>query len=63
VQTFLRTIAQNNNAVPLVTVDGIYGERTKAAVQAVQKLSGIPQTGAVGPLTWNALVNLYNEYR
>lgn len=62
-QTFLRTIAQNNNAVPLITVDGVYGDRTKAAVTAVQKLSGIPQTGAVGPLTWNAIVNLYNEYR
>lgn len=63
VQTFLRTIAQNNNAVPLITVDGIYGDRTKAAVIAVQKLAGIPQTGSVGPLTWNAIVNLYNEYR
>jgi peptidoglycan hydrolase-like protein with peptidoglycan-binding domain len=62
-QTFLRVIAQNNNAVPLITADGIYGERTKAAVTAVQKLSGIPQTGSVGPLTWNAIVNLYNEYR
>jgi peptidoglycan hydrolase-like protein with peptidoglycan-binding domain len=62
-QTFLRVIAQNNNAVPLITADGIYGDRTKAAVTAVQKLSGIPQTGSVGPLTWNAIVNLYNEYR
>ena len=62
-QTFLRTIAQNNKAVPLITADGIYGDKTKAAVIAVQKLSGIPQTGAVGPLTWNAIVNLYNEYR
>lgn len=63
VQTFLRTIAQNNSAVPLITVDGIYGDRTREAVIAVQKLSGIEQTGAVGPLTWNAIVNLYNEYR
>ena len=55
--------AQNNKAVPLITADGIYGDKTKAAVIAVQKLSGIPQTGAVGPLTWNAIVNLYNEYR
>lgn len=62
-QRFLRTIAQNNRAVPLITVDGIYGERTKDAVQAVQRLSNLPQTGAVGPLTWNAIVNLYNEYR
>lgn len=63
IQTFLRVIAQNNNSVPSVTVDGIYGEKTKAAVTAVQRLSGIPETGSVGPLTWNAIVNLYNEYR
>ena len=62
-QTFLRVIAQNNNAVPLITVDGIFGDKTKAAVAAVQKLAGLPQNGAVGPLTWNAIVNLYNEYR
>ncbi len=62
-QTFLRVIAQNNKAVPLITVDGIFGDKTKNAVIAVQKLSGIPQTGSVGPLTWNAIVNLYNEYR
>lgn len=63
VQTFLRVIAQNNNSVPLIAVDGIYGERTKDAVEAVQRLSGLPVNGSVGPLTWNAIVNLYNEYR
>ena len=63
VQTFLRVIAQNNNSVPLITVDGVYGERTKDAVEAVQRLSGLPVNGSVGPLTWNAIVNLYNEYR
>ena len=63
VQTFLRTIAQNNKAVPLITVDGVFGPATRSAVIAVQKLSGIPQNGVVGPLTWNAIVNLYNEYR
>jgi peptidoglycan hydrolase-like protein with peptidoglycan-binding domain len=63
IQTFLRVIAQNNKAVPLITVDGIFGPATKSAVIAVQKLSGIPQNGVVGPLTWNAIVNLYNEYR
>ena len=63
IQTFLRVIAQNNKAVPLITVDGIFGPATKSAVIAVQKLAGIPQNGVVGPLTWNAIVNLYNEYR
>ena len=62
-QTFLRVIAQNNNAVPLVAVDGIFGPQTQAAVTAVQRINGLPQNGAVGPITWNAIVNMYNEYR
>ena len=62
-QTFLNVIAANNPAVPSVAVDGVYGNETRNAVIAVQKLSGLEQTGAVGALTWNAIVNLYNEYR
>lgn len=62
-QTFLKTIADNNPAVPQVTVDGYYGDQTKNAVLAVQKLQGLEQNGQVGVLTWNAIVNLYNQYR
>ena len=62
-QTFLRVIAQNDRSVPMVTVDGSYGTQTAAAVTAVQRQAGLPQNGQVGPLTWNAIVNLYNEYR
>lgn len=62
-QVMLRTIAENNRAIPLITVDGIFGEQTKNAVLAVQRYRGLEESGAVGPLTWNAIVNLYNEYR
>lgn len=62
-QTFLRVIAQNNNSVPLVTVDGDYGPRTRAAVEAVQRLNGLEPTGQVGPITWNAIIDLYQRYR
>ncbi len=61
-QRYLRVIAQNNPSVPLITVDGSYGNRTKAAVQAVQRLNGLEQTGQVGPITWNAIIDLYQEY-
>lgn len=63
VQTFLSTIARNDTSVPPVDVDGSYGPLTQAAVRAVQAQAGLPQNGQVGPLTWNAIVNLYNEYR
>ncbi len=62
-QTFLKTIADNNSAVPQITVDGYYGNQTKNAVLAIQKLQGLEQNGQVGVLTWNAIVNLYNQYR
>lgn len=62
-QTYLHVISEFNRSVPGVDIDGIYGSQTKAAVTAVQKLKDLPQTGAVGPLTWNAIVNLYNEYK
>lgn len=61
-QRYLRVIAQNNPSVPLITVDGSYGNRTKEAVQAVQRLNGLEQTGQVGPITWNAIIDLYQEY-
>lgn len=62
-QTYLKTIAANNSSVPDVTVDGYYGEQTQNAVLAVQRLQGLEQNGQVGVLTWNAIVNLYNQYR
>ena len=62
-QTFLRVIAQNDPSVPLIAVDGVYGAQTEAAVLAIQRMNDILQTGAVGPLTWNAIVTMYNAYR
>ena len=62
-QTYLNVISQNLAAVPPVTVDGVYGPETISAVEAVQSLYGMPVTGYVGPLTWNAIVELYNGYR
>lgn len=62
-QTYLKTIAANIPSVPDVTVDGYYGDQTKNAVLAVQRLEGIEQNGQVGVLTWNAIINLYNQFR
>ena len=62
-QTFLRVIAQNNSAIPNVTVDGVFGSQTQAAVIAVQDWFDLEPDGVVGPITWNAIITLYNEYR
>ncbi len=61
-QRYLRVIGQNNSSVPVISVDGQYGNATKAAVQAVQRLNGLEPSGQVGPITWNAIINLYEDY-
>lgn len=39
-----------------ITVDGIFGAKTKAAVIAFQKSKGLAADGVVGPKTWPALL-------
>jgi peptidoglycan hydrolase-like protein with peptidoglycan-binding domain len=38
-----------------ITVDGVFGDATRAAVVQFQKQSGIATDGVVGPQTWQAL--------
>lgn len=52
---------RNNKNGHTVTVDGIFGPKTRAAVRAfqqamAQQVHGFPVDGVVGPLTWQALV-------
>jgi peptidoglycan hydrolase-like protein with peptidoglycan-binding domain len=43
-------------ATPALSVDGDFGPKTKAAVEAFQQRRDLsPVTGAVGPRTWYAL--------
>ncbi len=62
-QTFINAISDNYPSVPSVTVDGVYGPSTQNAVRAIQTLTGQNPSGAVGPLTWNEIINLYNDSR
>lgn len=59
-QTYLSTIAKNNGEIPDITVDGVFGPETRDAVYAFQRINSIPTTGAVGPVTWNALAEQYD---
>ena len=52
---------RNNRNGHTLTVDGVFGPRTQAAVRAFQQgvaydVRGFPVDGIAGPLTWQALV-------
>lgn len=59
-QRYLRELHHNTRGeIPLVNPDGIYGTETRAAVEAFQKLHGLPVTGEADNTTWN---EIYREY-
>ena len=60
VQFWLSTLAQYESSIPSVTVDGVYGSGTAAAVRAFQRRYGLTVDGIVGLTTWT---ELYDQFR
>ena len=58
-QEQLARIARTYRAIPSVTVDGIYGSRTKEAVEKFQSVFGLPVTGVVDYPTWYEISAIY----
>lgn len=58
-QRYLRQLAENDDRLLLVPIDGIYASATRAAVEAFQRLNGLPVTGTVDPVTWELLYLAY----
>ena len=59
-QFWLSTLAQYESSIPSVTVDGIFGSGTAAAVRAFQRRYGLTADGIVGRATWT---ELYDQFR
>lgn len=59
IQEQLDTIAQVYNAIPRLNADGIYGEVTREAVKAFQKIFDLPQSGIVDFATWYKISQIY----
>ena len=59
-QFWLSTLAQYESSIPSVTVDGVYGSGTAAAVRAFQRRYGLTVDGIVGLTTWT---ELYDQFR
>ena len=59
-QYMLSVLSAYIPAIPPVTVDGIYGPATRAAVLAAQRRFQLPETGTVGAQTWDAIYDQYS---
>ena len=58
-QSFLLEISYVDEDLPHVSVDGIYGERTRRAIRIFQRKNGLPETGRTDRETWNLLYDAY----
>ena len=58
-QEQLNRIARNYPAIPRITLDGIYGQRTLDAVKAFQRIFGLNPTGVADYPTWYQISNVY----
>lgn len=58
-QYFLSVIGLYYDEIPIIEVDGIYGEQTKNAVIAFQRLFGLDADGITGQFTWYSLLDVY----
>lgn len=58
-QQQLARISKTYPAIPTVTVDGIYGNETRKAVEKFQEVFGLPVTGTVDYLTWYEISAIY----
>lgn len=60
-QRYLSLISDNNNDMPHVSIDGVYGENTALAVKSIQKMHGISESGKTDHETFLAIYNLYTS--
>jgi len=59
-QYMLAVLSSFIPSIPPVTVDGIFGNATRAAVLAAQRRFQLPETGSVDAATWNEIYDQYS---
>lgn len=60
-QTYLSAIADKYSSIKKINVDGIFGKATNQAVIDFQKYFELNSDGIVGPLTWEKIVQVYQD--
>ena len=58
-QEQLARISRAYPAIPTITADGVYGSRTREAVEKFQSVFGLPVTGIVDYPTWYKISDIY----
>ena len=58
-QEQLAVISRSYPAIPRIAADGIYGPRTKEAVETFQRIFSLPVTGVVDFATWYKISQIY----
>lgn len=59
-QYMLSVLSSYITGIPPLSVDGIYGQATRASVLGAQRRFQLPETGNVDAATWNAIYNQYS---
>lgn len=59
IQEQLNRIAQNYPSIPIINVDGIYGQNTYDAVKQFQSIFNLPATGIIDYPTWYKISQIY----
>ncbi len=59
-QQWLSVLSEYIPGIPPVTVDGVYGNATRAAVLAAQRRFALPETGTVGAATWDEIYDQFS---
>lgn len=59
-QYMLSVLSSYIPSIPPLSIDGIYGQATRAAVLAAQRRFQLPETGSVDDETWNEIYDQYS---
>ncbi len=60
-QRYLHRISQTDDRINTTIPNGVFDERTRQAVQSFQAIYGLPVTGEIDPVTWDAIVRVYSQ--
>ena len=60
VQAYLRELSRVYDEIPVLSVDGVYDERTREAVRVFQRMKGLIETGEID---YETFLVLYEAYR